>query len=397
MISLLVQILGMFTNIIIARKISISDFGTYTIILTVIGLVSTFSFSWSSSMVSFYGSKEISKEGNMRKTIQSRNIILFISFFITGVVFFVFSRQINEYVGKEFSSLLFLWVVIKAVNEYIAYYFIAREKKIISSTVGLVGRVVTVVLLLTLEYDLNELLLMLMVCELLTFGTIKFINKNDFKYTKFNKEYFKEVLSFSLWQLSGTVSIYIINSASLLVINHFYSKADVGIFNAAFKIFAGIFIMSNIITSYYVATLTRYFQNENKKQIKKFYINIRIGLFVLVLLVHLVLFIFADDIFSILYKNEYQSSVQVFQILLVASLCRYWTVFQVLYFNINKMYKFQQMLNISNAVLNILLCIILVPKVGIMGGAFATTFSALLIAIISSIICEPKIYKYLKS
>ncbi|MES1038117.1 lipopolysaccharide biosynthesis protein [Peribacillus simplex] len=395
-ISLLVQLLGMITNLIIARNVSVSDFGTYTVILTVIGLVSTLAFSWSSSVVSFYGSKEISKEGNMRKTIKSRNIILAISFSITGIAFLLFSRQINEYIGYEYSILIFIWVLIKAINEYITYYFIAREKKIISSSVSLIGRLSSVVLLLVLEYNLTELLLISIFCEVLTFITIKFIDKNDFKETKLNKEYFTEILSFSLWQLSGTVSIFVINSASILVINHFYSKEEVGLFNAAFKIFAGIFMLANVITSYYVASLTRHFQNEDKKSVKKFFINIRFTLITIVALGHILLFIFAEYIFLRLYTVDYTSSIPVFQVLLLASLCRFWTVFHMLYFNINKMYKFQQILNIFNALLNISLCIILVPKMGIVGGAIAITSSTLLIAIISSLICEPKIYNYLK-
>lgn len=396
-ISLLVQVLGMLTNIVIAGKVSVSDFGTYTLILTVVGLISTFAFSWSSSTVSFYGSREIVKNGNMRKTIQSRNIILLVSFIITGIVFFLLSSQVDKYIGYECSILVFIWVFVKAINEYVTYYFIAREKKIISSTVSLIGRTANIILLITLDYNLLQLIWISIACELLTLVTIRFIDKEDIRNTQFDYNYFKELLNFSAWQFSGTLSIYIINSAAILIINHYLGEKDVGLFNAAFKLFSGIFILANIITSYYVATISRHFHNEDRIAIKKFYYNIRISLFIAVLIGHILLFLLSNYIFDILYSNKYDMSSTIFNILLLASLCRYWTVFQMIYFNINKMYKFQQLLNVGNAILIVSLCIILIPRIGIVGGALATTISSLIIAIISSIVCEPKIYTYVKS
>ena|GEM_PF-614268 len=396
-IQIVVQILGLATNVIIARKISVSDFGTYSMVITIVGIISTFGFTWTSSVLSFYGSKEVAVSGTMRKTIQSRNIVLLFSATVIGLAFLFLSSVINRYIGMNCTLLIFIWVVIKAINEYLTYYFIAREKKIISSTVGLIARVSTVLLLLMLHVNLVSLLWICILCEMLVVVTVVFVDRSDFTPSPFDKDYFKEIMTFALWQLLGSSAIYVVNFGDNLVIRHFMSSHDVGIYNAAYKIFSGIYIMANVVSSFYVATISRHFHQNDKKSLKDIYFKYRIMLIAAVICVHLLTIALSGPILTMLYPSEYSASIPVFQVLLIASICRYWTVFEMLFFNINKMFRIQQTLNIVCAILNIALDIALVPRMGIMGAAVGTTVSIVCTAIVSSIICEPKLLKYLKS
>ena len=63
MLKVLIMVLSLITNIFIVRKLSINDFGIFSVALMFIGLVTTFGFKLSSSSILYYGSREKAKTG----------------------------------------------------------------------------------------------------------------------------------------------------------------------------------------------------------------------------------------------------------------------------------------------------------------------------------------------
>ncbi len=60
--------LSLVTNIYIVRKLTINDYGIFSVALMFIGLITTFGFSWSSSSILYFGSRDKAKNGNLNKT-----------------------------------------------------------------------------------------------------------------------------------------------------------------------------------------------------------------------------------------------------------------------------------------------------------------------------------------
>lgn len=77
LLKVLIMILGLITNIFIVRKLTVNDYGIFSVASMLIGLITTFGFSWSSFSILYYGSKEKAKYGNFNKTFWARNIIIF--------------------------------------------------------------------------------------------------------------------------------------------------------------------------------------------------------------------------------------------------------------------------------------------------------------------------------
>ena len=55
--------LGLLSNIIIIRNLSVENFGIFSVALLVVNLITTFGFSWSSSSILYFGGKEREKYG----------------------------------------------------------------------------------------------------------------------------------------------------------------------------------------------------------------------------------------------------------------------------------------------------------------------------------------------
>ncbi len=97
------------------------------------------------------------------------------------------------------------------------------------------------------------------------------------------------------------------------------------------------------------------------------------------------IFIAVPPVFNFIYGDVYSGSVTILRILLV---CVPFRIFDTLYlpiFNSIKKYKYIQVTNVAQVLLNILLDIVLVSLYGFIGAAVATTISYILRSLINLI------------
>ncbi|MCD4711908.1 MAG: hypothetical protein K8R73_01375 [Clostridiales bacterium] len=152
-IKAIVMILSLLTNIFIVRKLSVNDFGVFSIALMLVGLITTFGFSWSSSSILYYGSKERAKYGSINKTFWARNIIISISLVLTTILFVVFNSSINDYIGMDLSLLILIWLYISVAEDYLSQYYLAIKKQVFSSLLSITAKVIYLILILVFDFD----------------------------------------------------------------------------------------------------------------------------------------------------------------------------------------------------------------------------------------------------
>jgi O-antigen/teichoic acid export membrane protein len=385
------MILGLVSNIIIVRKLSVNDFGIFSIVFMLIGLITTFGFSWSSSSILYYGSKEKTKYGSINKTFWARNIIIFLSLIISTILFALFRRQINDYIGINVSFLILIWLYISVAEDYLSQYFLAVKNQLLSGMLSITAKIIYLVLILFLSFDVRTLIILNIISHTTVLLYIFKLNKKDIGMFEFDKSWFREVLNFSLWQLFGFSGLYLINFGDTAVIKYFMTTEDVGIYNAAYKLFSNIASFSFVISSYYASNISQYFENYNYKKIKQFYHRERYYILLISVVTHIIVMIFSKSIIVTLYGDKYTQSVVIFNILMVGSMFSYSSVFYMLYYNTNKKYKIQQTLNLFQAILNVVLSVLLIKRLGLLGPAIATITSIVTTTIYSILYCEKRI------
>jgi O-antigen/teichoic acid export membrane protein len=373
------------------RKLSINEYGIFSVALMLIGVFTTFGFNWSSSSIIYYGSKEKTKSGRINKTFWARNIIILTSLVITTILFVFFRLQINEYIGLNVAFLILIWLYVSVIEDYLSQYFLAVKKQILSSMLSVTAKVIYIVLLIIFDFEVKSLILLNIISHSTVILYVLGINKKDVGKFEFDKDWFKEVLNFSLWQLFGFSGLYLINFGDTAVIKHFMTTEDVGIYNAAYKLFNAIASFAYVISSYYASSVSQYFTNRESQKIRQFYYKDRILILGISLFAHISVMIFSKSIIVMLYGERYAKSAIIFNVLMVGSLFRYLTVFYMLYFNTNGKHKLQQYINIARAMLNIVLDIVFIQFFGIIGPAIATTIAIILTAVFPVVYCEKKI------
>jgi len=387
----LVMALSLITNIFIVRKLSVNDYGIFSVALMFIGLITTFGFSWSSSSILYFGSREKLKRGNLNQTFWARNIIIAASLVITTILFIVFRNQINSYIGLEVSFLILIWLYVSVAEDYLNQYFLAIKKQLLSSLLSVTAKVIYLGLILLFSFDIKTLIVMNIISHATVLLYILGINKRDVGKFEFDKDWFREILNFSLWQLFGFSGLYLINFGDTAVIKYFMTTEDVGVYNAAYRLFDAIANFAFVISSYYAGSVSQYFEKTEHENIKTFFYRDRIIIFGLSTVLHIVVMVFSKPIILLLYGEKYIDSILIFNVLMIGSIFRYLSVFYMLYFNTNRKHKLQQNINIFRAILNLVLDIIFIKMFGLVGPAIGTTVAMILTFIVSAFYCEKRI------
>lgn len=391
LLKIIIMILSLFTNIIIVRKLSINDYGIFSVAFMFMGLITTFGFSWSSSSIIYYGSKEKNMTGTINKTFWARNIIIAISILFTTFVFVVLKKEINDYIGMEVAFLVLVWLYVSVAEDYLSNYFLAVKKQLMSSMLSLVAKVIYLSLIFIYSFDVKTLLLFNIISHSSVLLYVFGMNNKDIGRFEFDKVWFKEVLNFSLWQLFGFSGLYLINFGDTAVIKHYMTTEDVGIYNAAYKLFNAVANFAFVISSYYAGSVTKYFQNNESHNIKRFYYRERLFIFAVSTVAHIIVMVFSKPLIIMLYGERYIESIFIFNVLMVGSIFRYLTVFYMLYYNTNQKYKLQQTINILRALINFGLDILFIKIFGLIGPAIATSIAIFLSFLFSFLYCEKRI------
>lgn len=391
LLKVLIMVLGLITNVFIVRKISVNDYGIFSVALMFIGLITTFGFSWSSSSILYFGSREKAKTGSMNKTFWARNIIIAVSLILTTILFVLFRDQINSYIGINVAFLVLIWLYVSIVEDYLSQYFLAVKKQLMSSMLSITAKIIYLFLLIIFNFDIKTLIILNIVSHATVLLYVFGINKEDLGKFELDKEWFKEILNFSLWQLFGFSGLYLINFGDTAVIKHYMTTQDVGIYNVAYKLFNTIATFAFVISSYYASSVSHYFTNKERNKIRSFFYKERFLIFGLSIVAHLIVVLFSKQIITTLYGNEYIESVSIFNVLMLGSLARYLAVFYTLYYNSSGKHKVLQYINIFRALFNIILDVVFIQLFGLIGPAIATTIALITTFLYSVYYCEKRI------
>lgn len=371
--------IGLFINMFIVRKVTVEEFGTYSMILTMIGFLTTFGFSWSRAPLIFFGIK------NINKTFWSRAYIVSGSLLIILLSFMIIGDKIENYIGLSINKLLIIWIFVKIIIDSLNTYFLAIKEQINSSLVMVTGKICLLISVIFLDYSLLQLISLSILCDLSGIIYIFKLDKRYIRKPELDRDNLKKVLSFGVWQILGFSGVYLINFGDNFVIKYFMDMTDVGIYNAGYKLFNATAGLSLIFSSYFAPIIVDAIKKDNKNKIKQIFYKERIMLILFVLIPHLLVIIFSKRLILLIYGKNYLEVVEVLQILMIGSFIKFTTAFNRLIYNSTGNYKVLQFWNLLQMILNIFLDVILIKYFGILGAAIATTIAILITSIFDTL------------
>jgi O-antigen/teichoic acid export membrane protein len=260
-----------------------------------------------------------------------------------------------------------------------------------SNAMTLSARFMFLAALLFVDFDVRMLIQINLLCDIAVVFYIFGVNKKVIGKFQWDSKIFRDVLNFSLWQVFGFSGLYIINFGDIAVIKYFMTTADIGIYNAAYKLFSGIAGLSYVISSYYASNIASHICSKDYKQLKLFFYKERLIICGASITLNLLVMVYARQIILWLFGTRYLDAIPIFDVLMVGCIFRYLGTFYMLYCNLVAYYQFLQVSNIVQSVMNIILDIIFINWFGLIGPAIATTLAIISSFFVCFWFCEKKI------
>jgi len=202
----------------------------------------------------------------------------------------------------------------------------------------------------------------------------------------------KKLFNFSLPLILSGFLVMIIKWTDVLMIGYFKTASEVGIYNVALPTANLLVLIPTSLLALFMPIITELYSKGKIKEIKKISNITSKWIFFLNLPLFFLIMLFSKEILRILFGEEYIVGYVPLIILLVGYLVHCLThIFRSILNTVNQNKKILYVISIS-AIANIVLNYLLIPKIGIAGGAIATSSSF----IISYFLLFKISYKFIK-
>lgn len=194
----------------------------------------------------------------------------------------------------------------------------------------------------------------------------------------FNKAIWKKFLRIS-WPLSlGFVGGWILVSIDSIMIGYFGKAAEVGWYNAAYKIISAVVIFAALISRSFYPVLSKFFKTSKEKlqRVWNYQMALMIVLAVPITTGGLVL---APKIINLFYGSDYNPSIFAFQLLVFVCAVDFFYYPCAAALIISDQQKKNFKLLLIGVVINIILNLILIPRYNLYGAAVATIIASIII------------------
>ena len=367
-------LLGFFTTLYTARYLGVEGFGIISLALSLTGIFGVFTDLGLATLTT----REVSRDKPQANKYIGNTAVMkvFLAFLTFGLISLVVYILNYPQTVKDVVYLITLSVIFGAFTGIFNSIFQAFEKmeymslNIILNAVLMLAGVLTVIyyglgiIALSSVYFISSGIILILTFFIYSW---KFFLPKIHLDLNFWKPTIKEASFFGLSSILVVIYFYI-DSVMLSVM---VGNSAVGIYNAAYKlIFVLLFIPSVFVTSIF-PVMSQHFES-SKNLLKIEYEKSVKYLFAIAMFIFVYGFLFADKIILIIYGGSYNASIPTLQALIfVVPIIFITSLFGNILGAINR----QRIVTIvagANALLNITLNLILIPKFSYIGASVAT-------------------------
>lgn len=205
----------------------------------------------------------------------------------------------------------------------------------------------------------------------------------DFKRIYADKKTIRTILLYALPTCPAAILAVANNSIGQLLMKHYVSYEMVGIYSNAVTVASIITLIQNGVYHYWEPLIFENYKT-GQKQIMKMHHMISFVMIIFALGI-----IFCQDlIYTILVGKNFWASKQIFPLMIISPVC--YAISETLGAGIKLSKK--TFLNIPvyavNLIVNVGMCLILLPKIGVVGAAMASAVSSMLMLLVKSVLGE---------
>jgi len=369
--------LGLLISIMFARLLGPEEFGRYNYLLSLVALfIPIFSLGIGNILL-----RELSEHPSITACLlascfKARFITAF--FVSVGVIVAAFYIYGANWKPQLIAMLLFAHI-FNAFEVYERWFQHQSDiKKLVYWRSGCFILFAALKLLLIYLYQSYIPLIMIMGLEVIIKNSGYYVLYK--KYTsekimpKFNRSIFIDVFSQSKYLIFSSLAAVIYLKIDILMLEYMVGDEAVGIYSVAARLSEVWYILPQIVITALFPSLISLAKNNNVRYLKVLQQSFDY-LFMSALILSICIFIASPWLIEMLYGQAYNQASTILQIHIFASLFIYMRVMLSQWLVSNKLAKFSLFSQLSGAVSNISLNLLLIPLYGPLGAAIASVIS----------------------
>jgi len=387
----LAMILQLCSTALLTHILGTNGYGKFTLFLMVANLFFLFGISWSSAAIIRYGREEFVKEHRINKTFWARNAILVPIFIILLIGLIFFRNQLLNYIGfPDYGFLLLaLYVLGNMFLNYIQYIQQAvGQMKLYASTriaqsLFLILGIIAVMVIHIIPKNVSSVV----VVSILTMFAVSilytvFFDRKWFFPLELDKDYLKKVFIFSYPIIFGSGSAYVVKYIDIIVIKKYLALSDIGVYSLSYRGFMVLQAVSMSLIAV-LGPMMITFLAENREDIILRFIKRIVTQGVLFWSLFLSLIILVGSfMIPVVFGRNFQPSILPFSVLMVGLGFNLIGSFYSPILTTYELIKQAMVINVIMALVNLAGDLFLVPRMGIVGAAFASSISFFLSAVL---------------
>ncbi len=388
---------GFFLLPLYSNLISPHEFGNYSLLMSVYAFgVVIYQLGMHNALNKFF--IEEKTESNRRIIFSSIINSIFIMGIILTLILWLFSQKLSIVIfgTNEFSSLLvvvYISILFESLVSYLLYLLKTLELAKKAVTYSAIGAVINLFLNILFVYYFRLSIAGIIYAQLLSGVILCVFLLNlikDYYLLKIDRKIINAVLRFSLPIVLANLFMAGNNVADRFILNIFSGREVVGVYSFSYRIaiIMNIFVIS-FTTAWSPHSLNLYYTNDYKTTFGKT-LN---KLVVLSCLLLLVVSLFAPYLFDIhlfgfsFFNPAYKGGIIIIPLVMIGYIFNGIASFYYVYPSVsNKTYHIL-IANLASFIINVGMNVILIPKLGMLGAAFATLtgfiFAAVYLFIVS--------------
>lgn len=369
--------LSFFIGVWLARYLGPENFGIISYVIAFAGL-----FSFIASLgVDGILNRELVAHPEKRDELMGTAFRLkliggFLSFFVTVIAAFVFE---SSWLIRNLITLYSLVFVMQAIN-VISIFFQAQVLSKNNVRAVLIATVISSVLKVILILSGKGIIWLVLIYFLDSvwqgLGYILAYRRYKLKIInwKYNKELAHKIINSSWFLMLSSASVYIYMKVDQVMINHFMGERFVGLYAAAIRMVEVWYFVPVIICSSIFPAIINAKKTDNlvyKKRLKALYLL----MVVIAVAIAVPISILSPWLISTFFGSEFSASAPILSLYIWSSIGFFigWAINQ--YLLSEDRTQATMFYNLFSMILNIVLNFILIPKLGLLGAAWATLIS----------------------
>jgi len=397
-IQVLGQALAMAVPLVIAGLFSKDMWGRYSLCEPVIFFFSAILILSAKTPFIIFANQERVQTQSIRKSFSIQGIFLVTSILLFVFTLVAFGGPISKFANIGTVELFYIALAFFAIimKDFAGNIFMAVGQRITNAFVefsfGLLTLGFILIFYLLGWVDLRSVFLAYFLASLLVLaGSMFALDRRMLWPLSFDRAQFIEMRNYTLWMMAGTVSSYIISWVGVWLLKRYATIEDSGTYNLAFKFFKGFSVLIYVLAAYFLPYISENIFKPEKIRAYLFHKRPRILIF------GILCFVFAwmiiPTVLGLMYHGKYSDAGHVVRILIFGNFAFFYAGMYGPILGALKIYRFPQVLSISQVILNIVLSLLLIPRFGVTGAALSAVLSFVYQAIAFELFYQFKIKK----